>query len=429
MPGLSASTSDASDVVVVGGGIIGCSAAAFLAGAGAQVTLIEIGDVAAGASGRNSGVVQHPFDRALRDLHLETLAGYRELATEADLDFTIGPDPAGLLLVALAADGPRAVATALRDAWPELDPVVVEGADLRRLEPALAPEVAACYVPIGYPVPPAAATRAYAALARRRGARIVTRVGAVALVHGSRDGAVGRVTGVRLTDGRMLAAGSVLVAAGPWSPALLDPTGRWRPIRPFWGVVADVGLADPPRHVLEESGMEEALVGVDPAPTPVAADAPPASDRWVGDGDDDGDGSPLFGRLGDGPDANGDRPDFSLVTALGRSSLGSTFLADEPDARAWVPRLVARGRRFVPAIAGAPIVAVRACARPLSVDERPLLGAVPGKPGVFVAAGHGPWGISTGPASARLVGAAILGEPVAIPPELDAARFGMPGAG
>ncbi len=147
--------------------------------------------------------------------------------------------------------------------------------------------------------------------------------------------------------------------------------------------------------------MEEALVGVDPAPTPVVADAAPASDR----------------------------PDFSLVTALGRSSLGSTFLADEPDATAWVPRLVARGRRFVPAVGDAPIVSVRACARPLSVDERPLLGAVPGMPGAFIAAGHGPWGISTGPASARSVGAAILGEPVTIPPELDAARFGPPGAG
>ena len=81
----------------------------------------------------------------------------------------------------------------------------------------------------------------------------------------------------------------------------------------------------------------------------------------------------------------------------------------------------------MPAIAGARVVSVRACARPLSIDERPLLGAVPGMPGVFVAAGHGPWGISTGPASARLVGAAILGENVAIPPELDAARFGVPG--
>ena len=144
MPGPSPSTSDVADVVIVGGGIVGCSAAAFLAGAGASVILVETADVAAGASGRNSGVVQHPFDRPLRDVHLETLAGYRELAAEPDLDFAIGPDPAGLLLLGLSADGPRGVAAALREAWPELDPVFVDGTELRRLEPGLTPEVAAC---------------------------------------------------------------------------------------------------------------------------------------------------------------------------------------------------------------------------------------------------------------------------------------------
>ena len=65
------------DVVVVGGGIVGTAAAAALAEAGAVVTLVERAGIGAGASGRNSGVVQHPFDRALRDLHLESVAEYR----------------------------------------------------------------------------------------------------------------------------------------------------------------------------------------------------------------------------------------------------------------------------------------------------------------------------------------------------------------
>jgi glycine/D-amino acid oxidase-like deaminating enzyme len=40
-----------------------------------------------------------------------------------------------------------------------------------------------------------------------------------------------------------------------------------------------------------------------------------------------------------------------------------------------------------------------------------------------VAAGHGAWGISLGPASARLVADQVLGREPAIPPALDAARF------
>ena len=409
-------SSETADVVVVGGGIVGTSAAAYLAGHGARVTLVEARQIAAGASGRNSGVVQHPFDIALRDLHLETVAAYRALAAEADVEFVLPPLPAGLLLVGLTPDGPRRLAADLAVLWPELEPTFLESDELRRLEPSLAAGVSACRLAMGYPVPPAAATRAYARVAERRGAVIRTGSPVAALL---RDGA--RTVGVRLTDGTVLAAGALLIAAGPWSPALVDPSGRWRPIRAVWGVVVEVGLADPPRHVLEEAEMEEALGELAATPMPGTGSAVHAADD-----------------LGDGPDAAGDRPDFSLVTAAGRTSLGSTFLESEPDIDAWVPRLVARGRRYVPGLATAPLGSVRSCARPLAMDARPLLGAVPGLSGAFIAAGHGPWGISTGPASARMVADLILGKDVeesgddyggtsaAIPPELAAARFGTP---
>ena len=65
------------------------------------------------------------------------------------------------------------------------------------------------------------------------------------------------------------------------------------------------------------------------------------------------------------------------------------------------------------------------CARPLSLDGRPLVGRVPGTEGLWVAAGHGPWGISTGPASGRLL-ADLLDGRVAAPPALDPRRFAPP---
>jgi glycine/D-amino acid oxidase-like deaminating enzyme len=51
---------------------------------------------------------------------------------------------------------------------------------------------------------------------------------------------------------------------------------------------------------------------------------------------------------------------------------------------------------------------------------------VPGRDGLFICAGHGPWGISTGPASARLVVDEMLGRAPGIPEGLDPARFGAP---
>ena len=78
----------------------------------------------------------------------------------------------------------------------------------------------------------------------------------------------------------------------------------------------------------------------------------------------------------------------------------------------------------MPAVADAPIRGTRACARPQSLDGRPLIGRVPGTPGLFLCAGHGAWGISTGPASARLIADEILGRAPRDPVELDPGRFG-----
>ena len=49
---------------------------------GARVTLVEREEVAFGASGRNSGVIQQPFDPALVGLYRRSLELYRDLTSE-----------------------------------------------------------------------------------------------------------------------------------------------------------------------------------------------------------------------------------------------------------------------------------------------------------------------------------------------------------
>jgi len=164
-----------------------------------------------------------------------------------------------------------------------------------------------------------------------------------------------------------------------------------------WGVVVETLLGNPPRHVMEEAEMDVAL----------------ATDAATDPGDDGG--------------GHGSSVGYSLVTAGGVSVVGSTFLEDEPDPAAWVEPILERGARFVPAIADAPIREGRACARPASLDGRPLIGAIPGIDGLFVCSGHGPWGITTGPASARLVADLVLGRAADVPRDLRADRFGAVG--
>ena len=374
------------DVAIVGGGIVGTATAAFLAAAGARVTLYERTEIAAGASGRNSGVIQQPHDPVLAALYRESLAAYRALDVTSGGALALDAEPVGLLQVGHDLAVAEAIAAAWRETDPTTQPEVLDGEELRRLEPALAADLVACRLRIGYPVAPSAATLAFAAEAERFGATVVIGQEARPVVE---DGvAVGVDVG-----GSLRPAGAVVIAAGPWTPSLLDPSATWQPIRPIWGVVAQVELAAAPRHVLE--GAE---IDIEPGDYP-GADDPTGSDV-------------------------GDVIDFSLVTAGGASSLGSTFLAREPRAAELVDLLRTRGARFVPALASAPVVGVRTCARPVSLDGRPLVGAVPWLDRAFVAAGHGPWGISTGPATARIIADLVLGNEAGIPAALAAGRFG-----
>ena len=91
------------------------------------------------------------------------------------------------------------------------------------------------------------------------------------------------------------------------------------------------------------------------------------------------------------------------------SVLGASRAATVPDEAAVAQLLVERATRFVPAVASSTVTAVRACARPVTRDALPLLGPVPGIDGLFVAAGHGPYGITLGPASGRIAADAVLG--------------------
>lgn len=381
----SRSTSTRADVAIIGGGIIGCATAAFLAERGASVTLFERTAIGAGASGRNLGAIQHPFDAVLAPLYHDSLRHYRALVAQDD-GFRVPDAPVGLLLINGDIDAVRRQVTHFASELPELEPAFLDESALADAEPGLSRGFSACRLSTGFPVPPDAATAAYAGVALRRGAKLHIGLAGQPWIE------KGRAAGVRLADGATIAAGAVLVAAGPWTPALVDPSGAWQPIRRTWGVTVRLRLDSPPRHVVEEDE-------VDSVNRPAAATA----------------------RAADSLDAGQPPSLFSIASAAGISTLGSTFLPVEPDPRAVARLLLERARRFLPAIADARILETRICARPQSDDGRPFIGPVEGVQGLFVCAGHGPWGISTGPASAALVADAIIG-PGAVTSELLASR-------
>jgi glycine/D-amino acid oxidase-like deaminating enzyme len=355
------------DVIVIGAGIVGTAAAVFLAEGGARVTVLEADVVAGAASGRNAGSIQHPLDAIRAPLYEESVALYRR--------YGVLGEAAARMFVVAADEAPLRDVVAQAAPFPSLAAELLDEEALRALEPALAPGLAGCLLRTGHPARPAAATNRFAEVARERGVRIQEGARAQLVIDG------GRVTGVRTSAGR-LAAGAVLVAAGPWTPDVVDPSGAWRPVRADWGVTVQVDLPDPPRHRLEEAETG-----------PVA---PP----------------------------DGDCRFFEATPTGAVTVLGATHTGHRPDERAVAAHVLRRAARIVPAVARASIVAVRACPRPVAADDVPLIGPL-GIEGLHVATGHGAYGISLGPGSARLAADALLhGTP--IPPALAADRFGVP---
>jgi D-hydroxyproline dehydrogenase subunit beta len=368
------------DVVVVGGGIIGAACAFELAVRGASVTLFEREELAAGASGRNNGLWVTPPDPVLIPMAKTSLARYLEIVDTSPVPFHLDREPIGLIAAALddeELEGGEEAHEPYRESGVQVDRL--EPADVLRLEPAIATEVLGGWlVHHGHRLAPAALTVALALMAVKEGATVRHHLPVRALLTEGE-----RVTGVVTDEGR-IEADEVIVAAGPWSSSLLDPIGVRLPITGARGWL--VRLAPPPgllRHLVASAGWED------------------ATGRWA-------DAAVRAGNLEDVSAVTSTllhpASDGMLIAGSSRQPV-ITPEAEEPG----IPARIVRGAiRLVPALADAEVRSAWWGIRPLTPDERPIVGRV--AEGVSVAAGHGSEGLILGAGTGQLVAAQLVGE-------------------
>jgi glycine/D-amino acid oxidase-like deaminating enzyme len=208
------------EVVIIGGGIIGCSAAYYLAKRGVDVTLIEKGDIAGEQSSRNWGWV-HQQVRYPQLIPLAVMSRQIWAGLEGELEADVEWEQGGNLSLGFdAAD--MADFESWRNPAHELG---LETAILTRSEvAALVPEmrgpwVGAIQVPSDGQGSPQKATAAFAAAAQRHGARIHTRCAVERLIV--EDGSVRGV----ITEAGSIRTSQVVCAAGAWSARLARPLG------------------------------------------------------------------------------------------------------------------------------------------------------------------------------------------------------------
>lgn len=249
---------DASDVIVVGGGIMGTATTYFLATeTDAEVTLLEKEAIASGSTGDSSAILRHHYDdRAIYSrMAWWGHQFYRNFEEHTGEAIAYGRSP----MVRFAdekAKGPVLAGYRILD---ELDIPVsrFEGEELARQYPMILTDpfdIAVSDDAAGFSDGTDAAA-GFARSAADRGATVVTNVE----VTGVRTDE-GAVSGLE-TDAGPISCESVVFAAGPWTARLLEPLGVEIPLRI---TREQVLLLDPPEAYLEKypevvptSGAEE----------------------------------------------------------------------------------------------------------------------------------------------------------------------------
>lgn len=336
--------SDSADVVVVGGGAVGCAIAHALARRHVPVVLLERGRIGGGASYGAGGMLAPQVEARgpgpLLDLGLESRALFAPL--QEALPFGFDLDFSGILRVAADTAGAEQLRERVR--WQQaagLEARMLDPSEMRSLCPAAADALAGMWVPDGQ-VSPLRLTLALAAGATRSGADLREGV----TVRGVGTG------GVDTTAGR-ISCQTVVVAGGAWSGAL---TGL--PVGPLKGQ----------RLLVREIRRSLGCI------------------LW-------GDGAYLVPKPGGGiligateePDAGFDP----------RVTLGAT------------QRLSAAAIALMPTLAASELVETWAGFRPTTPDHLPVLGPIPHLAGVWVASGHHRNGILLAPLTGELIARAL----------------------
>ncbi len=215
-----------SDVVVIGGGISGVTAAHDLARLGVKVTLVERGELASMASGWTlAGVRQSGRDKAEVPLARAAVRRWEHLSEELDADVEYRQE--GNLRLARNADEVPRIETMVHEQQAlGLDLRYLPDNDaVRAIAPALSGTVlAASFCPTDGHANPHKTVNAFARAAKREGAEIRTNTEVTSI-----DVVAGAVRGVQTTEGP-IATDVVVVAAGVYSDRLLKPLGIELPI-------------------------------------------------------------------------------------------------------------------------------------------------------------------------------------------------------
>ncbi len=348
-------------VVVVGGGIAGSAVAIELAARGVAVTLIERDQPGTGATGASAGMLAPQYETAEPDAAFRFGVACKEAypafieRIQALAAWDVGFRSDGMLVAnRTASEAEDAARTLALQRAVGLTGEILSCDDARRVHRAVSADIHSwLWLPHEAQVDTQRLAVALADAVQAAGVTLVRGLEVTAL-----DSEGGRVTGVRLSDGRGMDAPIVVIAAGAWSRRI-GGLPRDLPVRPVRGQILR-------------------LLPVEPLPWTLVCDH---------------DGRYLVPRVNNNILVGSTMEDAGYddrVTEDGRELLASAAAS------------------LIPALEETRIVESWAGLRPLSADGRPVLGPDPDVDGLFYATGHGRNGILFAPLTGRAVAELVL---------------------
>lgn len=377
------------DVIIIGGGIVGCASAYYLTQAGVRVHLLERG--ALGSAASKAGMT-HIVTWEEPETHLllsrESKHLYQELSQVLPID--IQYRETGSIAIVEQPEKMTSFGEAVRrlQAW-GVKCHILNPDELIAMEPRIAADVGGgAYFEDDAQVNPLYTTHALARAAQEYGAVIETFCEAIGIEHSPNQQ---RVTAVQTPQGR-IPAGNVVIAAGAWSGQLAKSINLEVPILPRKGTL--VVTAPLPEDyfackiVLSAGYMDSVREGASSG-VAVAANV-----QQVKNG--------------------------NLILGSSRQFVGFDASVDP----AVVSSMMKRNLRFFPDLANVTAIRTWAGFRPYTPDLLPIISAVDGIEGLYIAAGHEGVGITEAPITGKLISQLITRETTDIPiGDLSFSRF------
>jgi len=349
------------DVIIVGGGVIGCAIAYHLRKSGIDVTVLDRGEIGAEASSAAAGLLA-PLGSltgpgAFADLALASFALFPALVPELE-------DASGIDMEYEQAGALRVVRDAkhianLRKRLKAWQPLGLElhwltGDEARQREPLLAPGVcAAIYAPEESQIKASHVVKAFALAAAKHGAKLYSHKGITGVQHHN-----ARATGVYTEQGETIACNHLVIAAGAWAARCSEWLNIELPVSPQRGQILTLRQPSPAlRHL-------------------------------------------VFGEAAYFAPKSGE----TVIVGATREEVGF----DKQLTAGGIAWLLNTATRLIPALESSAIDQMWAGLRPRTPDNQPVLGPAPGWENVTLAAGHGSVGIMLSPITGKAIAELVV---------------------